>query len=184
MEDAVGIEPSKSAFRKGPGRKIKLKMSWNKSSSVDSDNSELIDEFVQDVIQKAKQEYLSECNGFRSDHSGTNGYHRHTGRVSPAPPSPESSDEEGDVNSHRSNDRIDEEDRLNSNNCNRSVGEGIQYLEDTSHRNKAGDGIGEKCAPHERKPLIEKAGRSGHTCLQHLYALLCCQCICETYEVT
>ncbi|XP_060068673.1 uncharacterized protein LOC132548797 [Ylistrum balloti] len=182
MEDGVGKEPTKSAFRKGPGRKIKLKMSWNKSSSVDTDSSELIDEFVKDVIQKAKQEYLSECNGFRSDHSGSNGYHHYSGRVSPELPPPVSSDDE-DENNHRSNERIDEEDRLNSNvgfECSRAVSEGMKQLEDHTHKKQVGEGT----VQNERKPLIEKSGTGGHTCLQHIYALLCCQCICETYEVT
>ncbi|XP_033747914.1 uncharacterized protein LOC117332942 [Pecten maximus] len=178
MADAVGKDSPKSAFRKGPGRKIKLKMSWNKSSSVETDNSELIDEFVKDVIQRAKHEYLSECNGFRSDHSGTNGYHHYTGRVSPELPPPVSSDDEADLTSHRSN--VDEEDRLNSNECHKAVNEGLKHLEGNSLKKQVGVGS----VQNERKPLIEKSATGGHTCLQHFYALLCCQCICETYEVT
>ncbi|XP_069135511.1 uncharacterized protein [Argopecten irradians] len=177
MADAVGKGSPKSAFKKGPGRKIKLKMSWNKSSSVDTDNSDLIDEFIQDVIQRAKQEYLSECNGFRSDHSGTNGYHHFTGRVSPELPPPVSSDDEGDTPSHS---KVEEEDRLNYNNCHEAVKEGVRQLGDKPHNTETGDRTVQQ---HERRPLIGKS-TGGHTCLQHFYALLCCQCICETYEVT
>lgn len=45
----------------GQKKKLRLKIPWKKCSFAECDNSEQLDNFIKEVIEKAKAEYLREC---------------------------------------------------------------------------------------------------------------------------
>lgn len=58
-------------------KKPRLKFSWNKEQTIDYSKSKQIDIFIQDVIEKAKEDYLQtyiQGNGQCIDHNYTGMY--------------------------------------------------------------------------------------------------------------
>lgn len=53
----------KTSFPAVLKEKFKIKTPWSKSKDIDDETLHKVDIFIQDVIEKAKVEYLSECNG-------------------------------------------------------------------------------------------------------------------------
>lgn len=149
-------------------KKPRLKFSWSKDQAIDYDNCKQIDIFIQDVIEKAKEDYLqayTHSNGKYIDKTSLDSQEDKNCNEDIKVTTVNSVNQD----THKSSDRIWEKKHIDSN-YGRTSQDGIEMRD-----------LGKDSFQGERKPLINQT-REGNccsdVCLQMLTLLTCYHCRC------